>query len=304
MTFGKLTLAAKVAYMILTAGLRDEGWGWRFEVYNIENWATDGGDSLHKQESGCGKAGGFTGWEWHPATSTSYAYAYFNLDFFIKSGCVERAIVSAGGPKISCTGHGLDLSRRHLNLPHELEGMDLSETLYLAEKARAEGDLRARAMEAQLARRAMTTRGPNPGTISSTPNFTYPSTFATASVTYIPQNWTGTNDTIVFTITDTLTPNVTTFTTIETLTENTGTTIYTTTLYSIITTSGSATTSSVSSSALTTNSGKGTSQQTSNTSSSSTTTKTALPTANTSKTSTTQRSSSTTTGKKTSTTSK
>jgi chitinase len=35
-----------------------------------------------------------------------------NLPFFIADGCVERAIVSAGGPKISCQGQGLDVRKR------------------------------------------------------------------------------------------------------------------------------------------------------------------------------------------------
>ncbi|KAL4898449.1 hypothetical protein BDV59DRAFT_197356 [Aspergillus ambiguus] len=70
-----------------------------FEVYNIRGWSTDGGSSLHHEESGCGA---LTGWEWHEHTDTHYSRAYFNLPFIMKSGCVERAIVSAGGPKLSC----------------------------------------------------------------------------------------------------------------------------------------------------------------------------------------------------------
>lgn len=87
----------------------DEGWGWTFEIYNIDWWTSDGGDILKDQEKGCGA---LTGWEWHPETDTQYAYAYFNLPFFISDGCVERAIVSAGGPKIDCTGHGLTGKKR------------------------------------------------------------------------------------------------------------------------------------------------------------------------------------------------
>lgn len=48
-----------------------------------------------------------TGWQWTAAQGTSFEKVYFNLPFFIKSGCVERAIVSAGGPKISCKGSGV-----------------------------------------------------------------------------------------------------------------------------------------------------------------------------------------------------
>ncbi|KAM5439760.1 putative chitinase [Microsporum ferrugineum] len=82
----------------------DEGWGWTFEIYNIDGWSMDKGDSLHHEEKGCGA---LTGWDYHEADSTTFAYTYFNLPFFIKDGCVERAIVSAGGPKISCKGHSI-----------------------------------------------------------------------------------------------------------------------------------------------------------------------------------------------------
>lgn len=78
---------------------QDEGWGWTFEVYNIQSWSTDGGDKLHHEEDGCGA---LTGWSWK--VTDSGGQAQFNLPFFIKDGCVERAIVSAGGPKISCNG--------------------------------------------------------------------------------------------------------------------------------------------------------------------------------------------------------
>lgn len=81
----------------------DQALYYTFEIFNIDYWATDGGHSLHTQEDGCGD---LTGWEWTAATSSSEARAYFNIDFFIKAGCVERAIVSAGGPRISCKGQG------------------------------------------------------------------------------------------------------------------------------------------------------------------------------------------------------
>ncbi|PNY28158.1 Class V chitinase Chi100 [Tolypocladium capitatum] len=84
----------------------DQGWGLTFEVYNIGQWLTDHGSSLHNQENGCGA---LTGWDWHDATSLRYPFVYFNLPYFIKDGCVERAIVSAGGPKIQCVGHGITI---------------------------------------------------------------------------------------------------------------------------------------------------------------------------------------------------
>ncbi|KAI9643280.1 hypothetical protein NHQ30_007897 [Ciborinia camelliae] len=84
----------------------DEGWGWTFKLTDIEYWSTDGGAALKKQEDGCGDV---TGWRYTNATSSEVAHASWNIDFFIKSGCAERAIVSAGGPSISCKGHSLDL---------------------------------------------------------------------------------------------------------------------------------------------------------------------------------------------------
>ncbi len=92
---------------------------YEFEVYNIYGWATDGGDSLHNQEKGCGA---LTGWDWNAATSSSSASAYFNLPFIIKSGCVERAIVSAGGPKLSCQylGHTYDKRDTPASVPPSL----------------------------------------------------------------------------------------------------------------------------------------------------------------------------------------
>ncbi|KAM3467667.1 hypothetical protein MY5147_008700 [Beauveria neobassiana] len=72
---------------------------WTFSIYDIEGWATDGGKKLHKEENGCGA---LTGWSWQSKTDEDSTHVEFNLPFFIKDGCVERAIVSAGGPAISC----------------------------------------------------------------------------------------------------------------------------------------------------------------------------------------------------------
>lgn len=79
---------------------------YEFLIWNIAGWSTDGGDALHTQEDGCGA---LTFWTWTDATSTEDASADFDLPFFIKDGCVERAIVSAGGPKISCQGQGTEV---------------------------------------------------------------------------------------------------------------------------------------------------------------------------------------------------
>lgn len=100
-----------------------------FEIYNIEDWVTDGGASLEKQEDGCGA---LTSWNWVAATDTSYALVHFNLPTIIKAGCVERAIVSAGGPKISCVGMGtIGGLKRDTHGPLEERGIELVEASYV-----------------------------------------------------------------------------------------------------------------------------------------------------------------------------
>ena len=108
--------AAAAAAAIPTADCAfwDEALFWTFEVYNINGWAGNDGDSLHHQESGCGD---LTGWSWKSGDPGNDQHAYFNLPFIIKSGCVERAIASAGGPSgLSCTANGLGKKQRSLTL--------------------------------------------------------------------------------------------------------------------------------------------------------------------------------------------
>ncbi|KAH6876559.1 hypothetical protein B0T10DRAFT_414348 [Thelonectria olida] len=75
---------------------------WYVEISNIKGWSEDGGDSLKDEEGGCGA---MTDWHYTEATDDEGAFVHFNLPFTIKAGCVERAIVSAGGPKLECDGH-------------------------------------------------------------------------------------------------------------------------------------------------------------------------------------------------------
>ncbi|KAK7420413.1 hypothetical protein QQX98_002836 [Neonectria punicea] len=49
--------------------------------------------------------GALTGWHWHVTTENWGTGVAFNLPYTIKSGCVERAIVSAGGPRLECDSH-------------------------------------------------------------------------------------------------------------------------------------------------------------------------------------------------------
>lgn len=97
-----------------------------FSVINIEGWGDGDGARLHHEEDGCGA---LTGWVWRTAAENNGdASAVFNLPFFIKDGCVERAIASAGGPKIKCKGGGLKRS----SLPGEIGGSEAlkSQTYY------------------------------------------------------------------------------------------------------------------------------------------------------------------------------
>lgn len=76
---------------------------WKFEVYNIRGWSIDDhGERFYDEEGGCSA---ITDWIWADPNNED-ARADFNLPFFIKSGCVECAIASAGGPKISSQPQG------------------------------------------------------------------------------------------------------------------------------------------------------------------------------------------------------
>ncbi|MCJ1348808.1 hypothetical protein MMC31_007041 [Peltigera leucophlebia] len=96
----------------------DEALYWRYEVYNINGWAGNDGDGLHKEEKGCGD---LTGWSWTTTGDIGNdQHAYFNLPYLIQSGCVERAIASAGGPSgLSCSWEGIGKKRRSLKLGPE-----------------------------------------------------------------------------------------------------------------------------------------------------------------------------------------
>ncbi|RMZ84417.1 hypothetical protein DV738_g462, partial [Chaetothyriales sp. CBS 135597] len=137
-----------------------------FEVYNIEGWSTDRGSRLKVEEKGCGA---LTGWEWHEATLIHNARAYFNLPFIMKSGCVERAIVSAGGPKLSCVFEGYDFLLRKRSVGREKDNVP---------------------------RQVLTETASLPPRSSATQN----STFTETGTLYTPESW-GPGDTETFTTT-------------------------------------------------------------------------------------------------------
>lgn len=175
-----------------------------FEVFNIQNWALDHGSELHHQEKGCGA---LTGWSWTDASSTSMAKAYFNLPITMKGGCVERAIVSAGGPKISChsdgTVNGLKSRRREpvvddgaSNSPDDELGRREDKTLARVALQRAVAEDNETKNRETMRKRAATTEGPSRLSLTDTPTYTYPSTLTTS--TYDPMTWDA-NNTVVLT---------------------------------------------------------------------------------------------------------
>lgn len=81
---------------------------WQFQIVAV-GWAEDGGKKLHKEMSGCGS---IATWDWQEAHDGQAPRVDFTLPFLMKDGCVERAIVSAGGPRIECEKMGAMPIRR------------------------------------------------------------------------------------------------------------------------------------------------------------------------------------------------
>lgn len=73
---------------------------YRFWISNmVGSWVLDDeGEGLKHALKGCGAV---TGWEWFKRDDGTRE-GRLNLPLFIKEGCVERAIASAGGPKLEC----------------------------------------------------------------------------------------------------------------------------------------------------------------------------------------------------------
>lgn len=175
-------------------------------MYNIRDWDSDDveGD-LHDEENGCGA---LTGWDWSDENDDHWARVWFNLPFFMKEGCVERAIVSAGGPKISCEASGLAIKRRQ-----EEEGVSndtqLLDPTMQKEKVGpfsrddpppAESSKGTHAPNAaMLEKRAPTSQAASQPSLTATPTYTYSSSF-TSHPPYIPQSWPSSNNTVVITI--------------------------------------------------------------------------------------------------------
>jgi hypothetical protein len=74
------------------------------EWHNIDQSASDRNTKLEDQEKRCGA---LLKWEWHAGTSTSYPYAYSNLQLVITARCLGRAIILAGSSKTKCIDPGV-----------------------------------------------------------------------------------------------------------------------------------------------------------------------------------------------------
>jgi hypothetical protein len=110
----------------------------------------------------------------------------------MKKGCVERAIVSSGGPKIKCVHSGSIFNR-------DIQPREAPQSKLNVRKAyhQQQRDLEDRA--AELHERARTSATASYLSHSGTPTYTYAATFT--STPYEPMDWTGTNDTVTFTFT-------------------------------------------------------------------------------------------------------
>ncbi|KAM3082460.1 hypothetical protein ACMFMF_002122 [Clarireedia jacksonii] len=123
-----------------------DGFFYTFAINHIGGWAgQDSGAALKKQEGGCGA---LTEWKWHAAANGNDAYAYFNLPLLLTAGCVERAIFSAGGPKLSCIFEGVPgrgKKRRRASAARQkasYKAPSVTPTYtYSSERGRAEADI-------------------------------------------------------------------------------------------------------------------------------------------------------------------
>lgn len=123
------------------------------------------GEALHKQEDGCGA---LTFWEY--GTDSNGGYAEFDLPLFIKDGCVERALASAGGPRLSCV------------LNRGGQKRDVGPVDRNSDRRRAQ-----KALETPSAS-AVAAAGPSLF-LSGTPTYSYPTTANATISPYVPMTW-------------------------------------------------------------------------------------------------------------------
>ncbi|KAF6808853.1 class V chitinase chi100 [Colletotrichum plurivorum] len=73
---------------------------WRFGVYQISGWGGDKGQ--------------------RPESPSDWAWCAFDLPFFMKEGCIKRAIKSAGGPQLACEGTEFNVPARLPAVPGDV----------------------------------------------------------------------------------------------------------------------------------------------------------------------------------------
>ncbi|KAF7517126.1 hypothetical protein G7054_g13907 [Neopestalotiopsis clavispora] len=80
-----------------------------FLIHDINNWVNDNGTTLAFQLKGCSRFL-FSDFKYLDDRDLNPlgARARFLLPIIFRGGCVERAIVSAGGPVVNCTYHNND----------------------------------------------------------------------------------------------------------------------------------------------------------------------------------------------------
>ena len=119
--------------------LNDDGFGdLALLVYGINGWAGPDGSALEQQESGCGI---FGGWDWETDGQSMFDGAYRDVQYasfglsFVKAGCVERAVKSAGGPEIQCQNGSPTLDQLSVPEPNEKRDGDVRFRRWLARRA-------------------------------------------------------------------------------------------------------------------------------------------------------------------------
>ena len=100
-----------------------------FQVYGINGWAGDDGYEFFDEESGCGLIEEFDFFDdsqdEFQGRMRDTQWAIFDVTAF-KGGCIERAIISAGGPEISCSHGGpSDSYYDHYESKVKMRGVEL-----------------------------------------------------------------------------------------------------------------------------------------------------------------------------------
>ena len=185
-----------------------------FNIYNImsnNGWV----DRVESELRGCGA---LTGWTTEPRAGSNLGRLWFNLPTIMSGGCVERAIVSAGGPKLSCSYWGFLKKNKN----RSAGGTPAAKEEAVVPRPRRPAALpKEKAAVVVAPRQAapstyLYTQTPTPHTITETPTYSYPPDETIPA--YVPMVWGAGGDntvTLTWTLTSTSTSSsVTVYTTI------------------------------------------------------------------------------------------